>query len=194
MLLDPRRFPTPSFIAEYSAKMARLRTAPLSISTICRRRSMRSCCSTPLHRPGGPCFRKYCSRSARTGNWAASTSNLPRLPDMTATGSWPRRASTRPKVQLHNAWFYYLEARSLISPLPFMSTLATDKLYDESQKPAAGGLSRGEAKRRTFRPERLLTSFSVFPEAVGNDLDLIVRYQTAASPIQTRRIRTMSTS
>src|SRR5580693_10645265 len=38
------------------------------------------------------------------------------------------------KGQAHNAWLYYLEARSLISPLPFMSTAATDKLFDESQK------------------------------------------------------------
>ncbi len=38
------------------------------------------------------------------------------------------------KGQLHNAWFYFLEARNLSSPLPFMSTLITDKLYDESQK------------------------------------------------------------
>ncbi len=52
---------------------------------------------------------------------------------MTATGSLARAREYKTKGQLHNAWFYYLEARSLISPLPFMSTLATDKLSDESQ-------------------------------------------------------------
>jgi hypothetical protein len=81
------------------------------------------------------------------------------------------------KGQLHNAWLYYLMVRSLISPLPFMSTAATDKLYDDSQKLqpadfAADGktadLSGGGA---TYK----LTA--VFPEVVGNDLDLIVRYQ-----------------
>ena len=83
------------------------------------------------------------------------------------------------KGQTHNAWFYYQEARSLISPLPFMSTLATDKLYDESQSlqpadlPAGGKTIDLAAAGSTFK----LTA--VFPEIVGNDLDLIVRYQSA---------------
>ena len=81
--------------------------------------------------------------------------------------------------QLHNAWFYYLEARSLISPLPFMSTLASDQLYDESQPvqpndlPAAGKTANLAAGTATYK----LTA--VFPEMVGNDLDLIVRYDSA---------------
>ena len=83
------------------------------------------------------------------------------------------------KGQTHNAWFYYQQARSLISPLPFMSTLATDKLYDESQSlqpadlPAGGKTVDLAAGGSTFKLS------SVFPEAVGNDLDLIVRYQSA---------------
>jgi hypothetical protein len=82
------------------------------------------------------------------------------------------------KGQTHNAWFFYQEARSLISPLPFMSTLATDKLYDESQNqqpadlPANGKTVDLAAGGSTFK----LTS--VFPEVVGNDLELIVRYQS----------------
>jgi len=81
--------------------------------------------------------------------------------------------------QVHNAWFYYLEARSLISPLPFMSTLATDKLYDESQGlqppdlPAAGKTADVNTAAGTYK----LTA--VFPEPVGSDLDLIVKYQSA---------------
>jgi hypothetical protein len=81
--------------------------------------------------------------------------------------------------QLHNAWFYYLEARNLISPLPFMSTLATDQLYDESQPvqptdlPAAGKTANLAAGTATYK----LTA--VFPEMVGNDLDLIVRYDSS---------------
>jgi hypothetical protein len=82
------------------------------------------------------------------------------------------------KGQMHNAWFYFLEARELISPLPFMSTATTDKLYDESKGmqppdvPADGknvSLSGGSA---TYQ----LTA--LFPEAVGDDLDLIVKYST----------------
>lgn len=83
------------------------------------------------------------------------------------------------KGQLHNAFFYYEQARSLIAPLPFMSTLATDKLYDESQNlqptdlPVGGKTTDLLAGAATYR----LTA--VFPQVVGNDLDLIVKYQSA---------------
>lgn len=87
------------------------------------------------------------------------------------------------KGQTHNAWLYYLAARSLVSPLPFMSTAVTDALYDESQKvlpadfPADGkpaDLSTGTAAGAvTYK----LTA--LFPQAVGKDLDLIVKYQAA---------------
>jgi hypothetical protein len=83
------------------------------------------------------------------------------------------------KGQAHNAWLYYLSARVLVAPLPFMSTLASDKLYDESQKlqpadfPAEGKSADLAAGTTTYK----LTA--LFPEEVGGDLDLIVRYQAA---------------
>lgn len=90
-----------------------------------------------------------------------------------------RAREFKSKGQLHNAWFYFQEARSLISPLPFMSTLATDKLYDESAAsqpsdlPAGGKTADLPAGAATYK----LTA--VFPEVVGSDLDLIVRYESA---------------
>jgi hypothetical protein len=90
-----------------------------------------------------------------------------------------RARDYKAKGQAHNAWFFYLEARSLVSPLPFMSTSATDKLYDESQSaqpadvPANGKTVDLAATAATYK----LTA--IFPEAVGNDLDLIVKYQAA---------------
>ena len=90
-----------------------------------------------------------------------------------------RAREYKTKGQLHNAWFYYQEARSLISPVSFMSTLATDKLYDESQSlepkdlPAGGNTADLVAGAKTYK------LVSVFPQAVGNDLDLIVKYQIA---------------
>jgi hypothetical protein len=90
-----------------------------------------------------------------------------------------RAREYKAKGQLHNAWFFFLEARSLISPVPFMSTQATDKLYDESQSvqpadlPANGKTVDLAAAGVTYKLTALL------PEAVGNDLDLVVRYQTA---------------
>src|SRR6266446_1382500 len=83
------------------------------------------------------------------------------------------------KGQTHSAWLYNLQAISLVSPLPFMSTAVTDKLYDDLQKsqpadfPADGKTANISAGSATYK----LTA--LFPEVVGNDLDLIVRYQAA---------------
>jgi hypothetical protein len=90
-----------------------------------------------------------------------------------------RAHDAQTKGQLHNAWLYYLVARSLVSPLPFMSTAVTDKLYDDSQKlqpadfPAEGKTANLSGGTATYK----LTA--LFPEVVGNDLDLIVRYQAS---------------
>jgi hypothetical protein len=90
-----------------------------------------------------------------------------------------RAREYKAKGQLHNAWLFYLEARSLISPLPFMSTQASDKLYDESQNaqpsdmPADGKTVDLAAGNATYKLTVL------FPQAVGDDLDLIVKYQAA---------------
>jgi hypothetical protein len=88
-----------------------------------------------------------------------------------------RARDFKAKGQLRNAWLYYLQARILSAPLPFMSTAATDKLYDESQPllpadfPFEGKTADLVAGSATYK----LTA--VFPQAVGNDLDLIVKYQ-----------------
>jgi hypothetical protein len=89
-----------------------------------------------------------------------------------------RAREYKAKGQMHNAWFYYLEGRGLITPLPFMSTLATDKLYDEAHSVQPADLPVG--KTVDF-PAGVATYklISIFPQAVGNDLDLIVKYQAA---------------
>jgi hypothetical protein len=90
-----------------------------------------------------------------------------------------RARTYQTKGQMHNAWLYYIEARSLVSPLPFMSTAITDKLYDESQKiqpadlPEAGKTADLAAGTTTSK----LTA--LFPDVVGDNLDLIVKYQWA---------------
>jgi hypothetical protein len=91
------------------------------------------------------------------------------------------------KGQTHNAWLYYLVARSLVSPLPFMSTAASDKLYDDSQKlqpadfPADGKTADLSAPTSpgTAAAAATYKLAALFPEAVGSDLGLIVRYQVA---------------
>lgn len=90
-----------------------------------------------------------------------------------------RAREYKTKGQLHNAWFFYLQARSLVSPVPFMSTQATDKLFDEFQSlqpadlPANGKTADLVAATTTYKLTEL------FPAAVANDLDLIVKYQAA---------------
>ncbi len=83
------------------------------------------------------------------------------------------------KSQTHNAWLYYTEVTALSVPVDFMSTLATDKLYDESRSsqppdmPVDGKTVDLSAGGKTFHLSE------VFPLTVGNDLDLVVRYQVA---------------
>jgi len=83
------------------------------------------------------------------------------------------------KGQTHAAWLYYLEARELAVPVPFMYTQMTDKLYDESQElkpsdlPTDGGTADLVAGGKTYK----LTA--VFPLPVGQELDLVAKYQSA---------------
>jgi len=89
------------------------------------------------------------------------------------------------KGQIHNAWLYYQEARDLLSPLPFMSTLATDKMFDESQNllppdfPYEGKQVDLAVSGVTYK------LISVYPAVVGNDLDVYVKYQAAADVTNT---------
>ncbi len=90
-----------------------------------------------------------------------------------------RARDFKAKSQTHNAWLYYREAIALSAPVDFMSTLATDKLYDETQAaqpadmPANGNIVDLSAAGKTFH------LIDVFPLAVGNDLDVVVKYQAA---------------
>jgi hypothetical protein len=90
-------------------------------------------------------------------------------------GNWfvSRARELKTKGEIHSAWFYYQEARELLVPVPFMSTIVTDKLYDGSQavKPADLPPTDLAGSGETFK----LTS--LFPLAVDGDLDLVVKYQ-----------------
>jgi hypothetical protein len=96
-------------------------------------------------------------------------------------GSWfaDQARAFKSKGENHNAWFYYLEARELLVPVPFMYTQMTDKLYDELETvkptdlPEEGNTIDLVAAGKTYR----LTT--VFPLPVGQDLDLVVKYQSA---------------
>ncbi|HLZ42086.1 MAG TPA: hypothetical protein VKQ11_14050 [Candidatus Sulfotelmatobacter sp.] len=83
------------------------------------------------------------------------------------------------KGELHNAWFYFLEARSLISPLPFMSTLQTDKLFDQAQAAQPADMPAAGKTADLVTPGATYKLIAVYPDVVGNDMDLIVKYQSA---------------
>ena len=83
------------------------------------------------------------------------------------------------KGKQHNSWLYYREAIFLSTPADFMSTLASDNLYEEMQSvqpsdfPVGGNTADLAASGKTYK----LTQ--IFPLAVGNDLDIVVKYQAA---------------
>ncbi len=90
-----------------------------------------------------------------------------------------RALDFKAKAQNHNAWLYYREATALSAPVDFMSTLATDQLYDGAQAmqpadvPANGNTVDLNAGGKIYH----LTE--IFPLGVGNDLDVVVKYQAA---------------
>jgi hypothetical protein len=96
-------------------------------------------------------------------------------------GTWfaDQARAFKSKGQTRNAWFYYSEARELLVPVPFMYTQTTDKLYDESQTvkpadlPVDGSTIDLTGGGKTYRVT------TVFPLPVGDDFDLVVKYQTA---------------
>lgn len=96
-------------------------------------------------------------------------------------GAWftERAREFKTKSQNHNAWLYYREAMWLTAPVDFMNTLATDKLYDETQAvqpadmPVNGNALDLSVGGKTYRWT------DVFPLGVEHDLDLVVKYSAA---------------
>ena len=92
-------------------------------------------------------------------------------------GTWfaQQARNYKAKGQTHNAWFYFLESRELLAPVSFMYTQTTDRLYDEMQsvKPSDTPNITLTSGGKTFKV------IDVFPVAVGNDIDLVVKYQSA---------------
>jgi hypothetical protein len=91
-----------------------------------------------------------------------------------------RAREYKAKGQIHNAYFFFTEARGLISPLPFMSTLATDKLFDESQSAQPADVPSNGKPVDLAVGTATYKLTAIFPEVVGTDLDLIVKYQAAS--------------
>ncbi len=83
------------------------------------------------------------------------------------------------KSQNHNAWLYYREAVALSSAVDFMSTQATDKLYDEIQAVRPSDVPADGVTIDLSADGKIYHLTEIFPLAVGNDLDVVVKYQAA---------------
>lgn len=94
-------------------------------------------------------------------------------------GSWfvQRAREYKTKGQTRNAWLYYREAITLSSPVDFMSTLATDKLYDEMQTVAPNDLPVHGSTVDLAGVGKTYRLTEIFPLAVGSDLDIVAKYQ-----------------
>jgi hypothetical protein len=83
------------------------------------------------------------------------------------------------KGQDLNAFFYFMQARDLAAPVPFISTLKLDKLADEAQQVApkdipqgAGGPVNFQAGAKTYK------ILNMYPVVVGTGLNLVVKYES----------------
>jgi len=94
-------------------------------------------------------------------------------------GNWyiQQARDYKQKGQTRAAYFYYWQARDLLAPVPFMSTLQLDKLYDEMQQVVPNDLPVGQSV--TFNANgKSYQLTNIFPLPVGNDFDLVVKYST----------------
>lgn len=94
-------------------------------------------------------------------------------------GDWfvQKAREFKQKGQTRNAYFYFWQARDLLAPVPFISTLKLDRLYDEMQQVVPSDLPIGQSATLSAAG-KTYDMTTMFPIAVGNDLNLVVKYQT----------------
>ena len=95
-------------------------------------------------------------------------------------GAWfeLRARDFRAKSENHNAWLYYREAIALSSPVDFMGTLVTDKLYDDVHATQPGDMPANGTEADLSAGGKNYRWTDIFPLAVGNDLEVVVKYSS----------------
>jgi hypothetical protein len=83
------------------------------------------------------------------------------------------------KSQNRNAWLYYHQAIVISTPVEFMSTLDTDRLYDEAQVVQPADVSANGNTVDLSAGGKIYRVTDIFPLAVGNELEVVVKYQAA---------------
>ena len=94
-------------------------------------------------------------------------------------GNWyaDKARDYKKKSQNHNAWLYFREAIALNSPADFMSTLNSDRLFDETQSVQPTDMpNNGNTVDLTAPGSHSYRMTDIFPLAVGDDLDVVVKY------------------
>jgi len=97
-------------------------------------------------------------------------------------GKWflEKARAFKAKGENLNAWLYYVKARDLMVPVPFMSTLDTDRAYDESQSLQPAQLPSAQTPLEISGQGSVFPITSMFPIGVENDVDLVVKYQCSS--------------
>ncbi len=90
---------------------------------------------------------------------------------------WDQAKQFAAKGQKHNAWLYFLEARELMAPLPFMTSGALDKLYDDTQAANPGDLPGQAAVNITGADGKTYRMTAFFPIGEKDRFLLIVRHE-----------------
>jgi hypothetical protein len=95
-------------------------------------------------------------------------------------GKWflEKARAFKAKGQNLNAWLYYVKARDLMVPVPFMSTLATDQAYDESQPLQPAQVPSAQTPLEIAGDGNVFRITNMFPIGVENDVDLVIKYQS----------------
>jgi hypothetical protein len=81
------------------------------------------------------------------------------------------------KGQVHNAWLYFWEARDLASPVPFMSTLKLDRLYEEAEQVRPSDMPT-DHQVTIAMGTRAVKLLAAFPIVVNDQMALVVKYQS----------------
>lgn len=93
---------------------------------------------------------------------------------------WQQARDYKARGQRFNSWFYYLMAKELAAPLPFMSTTKLDGFYDEVQSsqpndfPGERPLPLAGFNGKTYN----VTQLFIVPNEKDRNLDLVLKYQT----------------
>lgn len=83
------------------------------------------------------------------------------------------------KNQQHNAWLYYLTAWDLMAPVNFMANPQLDKIADEMQSARPSDIPSEQSPMDLSANGKVFKVTDLTAVAVGNDLNLRVRYRTA---------------